>query len=137
MKLECEKILEDTGATCLRLSNIYGKGMSRGSVISDIIKQISLRGPILLKNLNAIRDFVWIDDVADSILCSCINRADAILNIGSGEAISIRELAKLAVQISKRANQSVTSKNTVEVKSCLKLCLKKQNPLLIGLLKPI
>jgi nucleoside-diphosphate-sugar epimerase len=125
MKLECEKIFEDRGATSLRLSNIYGKGMSQDSVISDILRQIPQSGPISLKNLNAIRDFVWIDDVAESILCACINKADAILNVGSGVVTSISELANLAVKISNRKNQSVISKNSFQVKSCLKLCLKK------------
>ena len=49
--------------TILRLLNIYGKGMSSSNIMSDVIKQLSFDGPIILQNKFAIRDFVYINDV--------------------------------------------------------------------------
>ncbi|SVD92081.1 uncharacterized protein METZ01_LOCUS444935, partial [marine metagenome] len=40
MKIECEKVFAEVGATCLRFSNLYGFGMSDNSVVADILRQI-------------------------------------------------------------------------------------------------
>ena len=46
MKIECEKVFAEVGATCLRFSNLYGFGMSDNSVVADILRQIPGKGPI-------------------------------------------------------------------------------------------
>ena len=41
VKLESEKIFYKSGATCLRVTNIYGNGMSKDSIIFEILKPAS------------------------------------------------------------------------------------------------
>ena len=38
MKIECEKVFAEVGATCLRFSNLYGMGMSDNTVVAVILR---------------------------------------------------------------------------------------------------
>ena len=89
------KVLEHKGMV-LRLSNIYGKGMSRKNIFHTIYSQVKdNRKEIALKNTMAIRDFIYIDD-----LCECILKIisdgvqNIILNIGTGKGTDILTLVK-------------------------------------------
>lgn len=44
-------------------------------------------------------DFVHVDDVARAVLASAEYRPNAIINVGSGEATSIRQLASLVREL--------------------------------------
>ncbi|MDA8816526.1 NAD-dependent epimerase/dehydratase family protein, partial [Gammaproteobacteria bacterium] len=43
-KFKCEKLVLQAGGVVARLSNIYGLGMSNKNIISDILKQIKVKG---------------------------------------------------------------------------------------------
>jgi len=77
--------------TITRIFNMYG-GNDNFSIISKIIKAVQTDGKIkLINNGNAIRDFIYIDDVVEiykKLLSTKINK----VNIGSGKGISIRIL---------------------------------------------
>ena len=64
-KLENETRVLEANGIVVRLSNVIGPAMSPYNVISDILKQLPLDGPITVRNDIPVRDFVWIDDVAD------------------------------------------------------------------------
>jgi UDP-glucose 4-epimerase len=92
-KLECEKIILENGGTVLRMTNIYGPGMSQNNVISDILMQLS-SNEIKLKNLYANRDFLWVDDAVDAIISSSKKKYNDIFNVASNKSINIYNLAK-------------------------------------------
>ena len=77
-KIECEKIVLDAGGTVLRMTNIYGENMSKKNIFSDIFKQLQSEGPIILKNLKASRDFLWIDDAIEAIMLASKKKRNAI-----------------------------------------------------------
>ena len=54
------------------MTNLYGPNMSTVNVFSDIIKQLD-NELIILKNIKAVRDFLWIDDAVEAII-SAINK---------------------------------------------------------------
>lgn len=109
IKLFSEEMLNHSNNIILRLSNVYGIGMSKENVISDILSQINQSGPILLKNLIPIRDFIYIDDVVDAILIAIKSNQKGIFNIGSGTSISIGALAKKILNISKQPHRDIDS----------------------------
>ena len=87
------KVLEHKGMV-LRLSNIYGKGMSKKNIFHTIYSQVKDNGKeIALKNTMAIRDFIYIDDFV-TILLKLMNKPFKflILNVASGKSISLKKI---------------------------------------------
>lgn len=130
MKIDCERIFVESGATCLRFSNLYGEGMCEGTVLNDILRQIPTGDTMELRNANAIRDFLWIEDAAECIASACIAQVNAILNVGSGQSTKIGELARLALELANRPTRPITSKSDSSIQSCLKLDITKTKSLL-------
>ncbi len=108
-KIINEQIVLNGGGTILRLSNIYGKGMSSSNIMSDVIKQLSFDGPIILQNKFAIRDFVYINDVTDFISKLIKNIVGGIFNVGSGIGMSVYQLTEIILKISNQPNREILS----------------------------
>lgn len=109
IKLYSEKNLNHSNNVILRLANVYGHGMSKENVISDILVQLEKRGPIKLKKLKPVRDFINIDDVVNAFVCSLSNENKGIFNVGSGKSVSIYDLAKKILIISNQAHRNIES----------------------------
>ncbi len=93
-----------------RFSNIYGPGMSTNNVLSHIFFQLKNNdGPIRLKNLNSIRDFIWVEDAANNILEMIDPAVQGIFNIGSGVGTSIHELTQNVLKLSGLSERGVIS----------------------------
>jgi len=115
-----KKISEEynINAITLRMFNVYGKGQNvqYAGVISKFIKNISEDKPIEINDDGKqTRDFVSIHDVVAAFECAIKNiegKKGDVYNIGTGDSISINELAKLI--------QKITDKKT-------KIKYKKQN----------
>jgi UDP-glucose 4-epimerase len=60
--------------------------------LNSIIKD---ERPIVYGNGSQTRDFVYIDDVVDSILVSAENRFSGIVNVGSGSSCSFNEVIRI------------------------------------------
>jgi dTDP-L-rhamnose 4-epimerase len=87
----------------LRLQNVYGPGQSLSNPYTGIVSlfaRLARAGKSipLYEDGNIIRDFVFIDDVADAVTRIATSDSiipGAIYDVGSGEATTIRELATL------------------------------------------
>lgn len=99
-KLACEAFCTtyrqsyDVRVNILRLSNVYGPhSVHKDSIIAKFIKQcIDKKDLEIFGDGRQTRDFIHVDDVIDTILnCKKSNP----LNIASGEATSILELAEI------------------------------------------
>ena len=97
-KILNEKLVLEAGGAVVRLSNLYGNGMSENTVISDIIKQIPGAGPVRVRDDRPVRDFLYVTDAVRAIGLMVANPCAGVLNIGSGIGTSIRTLAKLALR---------------------------------------
>lgn len=88
----------------LRLQNVYGKYQSIHNPYCGVIQvfvQQALNGqPISLKNKGeALRDFIYVDDVTDSII-ECLSASfNRTKDIGTGVQITIKELANKIINI--------------------------------------
>ncbi len=102
-----KKISEEfsINAITLRMFNVYGKGQNYqyAGVISKFIKNVSKREPIIINgDGKQTRDFVSIFDVVAAFDCAIKNlvgKKGNLYNIGTGNSISINELAKLILRI--------------------------------------
>lgn len=87
--------------TILRLFNLYGRGQPGHFLLPTIITQVQKRVPIIVKDLEPKRDYIYIDDVIDA-LCRVVRRTQPgcdIFNLGSGESHSVKEVIDIVQQI--------------------------------------
>jgi UDP-glucose 4-epimerase len=96
-KLRNEAIVLSTGGTVLRVSNLFGIGMSPRNVVSDIARQLPESGPIRVRDDTAVRDFLSVNAAANAISLLLSMPFSGVVNIGSGVGLSIHELVMLAL----------------------------------------
>ena len=111
-------------AISLRMFNVYGKGQNYqyAGVISKFIKNISKDRPIEINgDGEQTRDFVSIFDVIKAFECAIKNiegKKGDVYNIGTGNSISINELAKFILRISnKKTEIKYKKQNKDEIKN--------------------
>ena len=91
---------------CLRIFNAYGPGQplpaSHPPVIPNFIRQCLQNGTLVFhSDGNQTRDYVYVDDVVNALLASGTAKGinGQVINIGSGTETSIRDLAKVVIDI--------------------------------------
>jgi len=111
-KLAAEYYVHTIGAlwgietVCLRVFNAYGPGQHlppvHAPVIPNFLRQAMLNGTLVIQgDGNQTRDYVYIDDVVDAMVAahSAPGVDQRTINVGSGQETSVRELARLVVEI--------------------------------------
>ena len=108
-KLEDEYLVEkysnlNTEIIGLRYFNIFGKGQTieYAGVITKFLDRINEgKSPIIFGDGSQIRDFIHVSDVAKANLMAMNSKSsNLIANIGTGNAISILELANMIINTS-------------------------------------
>jgi UDP-glucose 4-epimerase len=98
--------LYDIETVSLRIFNAYGPGQdlppSYPPVIPQLLRQAIDGGSLVIfGDGKQTRDFVFVDDVLDALVAAAtatdVNRA--VINIGSGQEVSINELASLVARV--------------------------------------
>lgn len=83
----------------VRPSTIYGPGM-KGGVLQLFADRLQAGQPILLKDGGRYQsDYVWRDDVASFLVETVLDKRTGVVNIGSGEAKSLIEVARTMCEI--------------------------------------
>jgi dTDP-L-rhamnose 4-epimerase len=92
-------------SVALRFQNVYGPGQSLSNPYTGILSIFSTRimsgNPVLIyEDGFEKRDFVYIDDIVDSICLPLRNRTSGfqVYNVGSGKGTSVSEVAKTLVE---------------------------------------
>ena len=85
----------------VRLFNAYGPVQSRDAIIPTIITQGLVGEKLFLGDMRPIRDFVYVEDVVDGLLkaAETPESAGEAINLGSGQGISIGDLADKIVAL--------------------------------------
>jgi UDP-glucose 4-epimerase len=96
-KLLNERIVLDAGGLVVRLSNLFGHGMSASTVLPDILRQIPGSGPVHVRDDTPIRDFLSVSDAASAIAMAVKKPFSGVMNVGSGVGTSIGTLVRLAL----------------------------------------
>ena len=96
----------DIETVCLRVFNAYGPGQHippvHTPVIPNFLRQAWENGTIVIHgDGNQTRDYVYVEDVVDAMVAaSTAPEIDKLtINVGSGTETTIRELARLAVEV--------------------------------------
>jgi UDP-glucose 4-epimerase len=98
-----EAFVHNTGmqAAILRPFSIYGPGLSCQSVMGTILNQAQSNDCLRLRDLKPIRDYCYVDDLAQAIVLSCVANLDGrcVINIGTG--IGTSEILRLVADCRK------------------------------------
>jgi UDP-glucose 4-epimerase len=103
-------------AVSIRIFNVFGKGQSFGyaGVITKFGERLSASlPPVIYGNGDQTRDFIFVDDVISAIVLSAgvadkkqeeksssyPSSCEHILNVGTGKALKIRDLAQMMIKI--------------------------------------
>ena len=109
-KLDDEQLYEKyskmgTSIIGLRYFNIFGEGqtLEYAGVITKFLDRIRERkSPIIFGDGSQIRDFVFVQDIVmANLLAMTSNVTNSLINIGTGNALTILELANMVIDISK------------------------------------
>lgn len=107
-KLFCEKMIKthfnnkDVNFQILRLGHVYGEGEEKYKKVMPVMIKNALEGQdiTIIGDGQALRTFIYIDDVADAIINSLKLKNSEIINIVGNEAVSIKTLAEMINSIS-------------------------------------
>jgi UDP-glucose 4-epimerase len=92
------------GAAVLRLFNVYGPGQTGpyAGVVSKFIERAK-RGlpPVIYGDGTQTRDFIHVADVARLVEVVLDRGAAGVYNVGTGRAVSIRELAAIVMRLAR------------------------------------
>jgi len=104
-RLEMERMLLAAGDRCrpvvARISNVYGPGQRVGTgqgVVAHWLDAVARGSAIsVFGDADATRDYVYIDDVATALAQVDARHSElpAVVNVGSGQPTSLRELAEV------------------------------------------
>lgn len=89
-------------AAVVRPFNIYGPGQTGpyAGVITKFVERAKRRDPpVIFGDGTQTRDFIHVRDVAEFIKTLLERKAEGIYNVGSGQSISIIELARLVMRL--------------------------------------
>jgi UDP-glucose 4-epimerase len=103
-------------AVSIRIFNVFGEGQSFGyaGVITKFAERLSARlPPVIYGNGNQIRDFIFVNDVVNAIVLLAADADEKqeeksstypssyahILNLGTGKALKIKDLAQMMIKI--------------------------------------
>ena len=108
----------------LRFFYVYGPGQRSKSIIPHLLSSIKKGEYAEIKEPNARHDFIYVDDICESIILACkSNKKSEILEIGTGKVISIKTIVKIIEKISKK---KIITNNHIN---------KKKNPILKAYIK--
>ena len=112
-KITNEKIVLESGGVVLRLSNVYGNGMSPNNVMSDIVKQLQ-DDKIVVNDATPVKDFISVTDVAKLVGVIVQSNFNGIVNVGSGVPVSIFQLIEAFLNVNRHAIKEISSRNKSE-----------------------
>ena len=98
-KAACEKRVLAAGGAVVRLTSVYGPGMSKATVLSNILAQVPGSDALRIRDGGAERDFLWIGDAAEGLARIALGRAVGRFDLGTGRPVQIGDLARLVLEL--------------------------------------
>ncbi|HEY3432214.1 MAG TPA: NAD(P)-dependent oxidoreductase [Rhodocyclaceae bacterium] len=112
-KLANEDIVLAAGGGVARLSNLYGEGMAVSNVLSDIIAQVPGPGPLVVRDVTPVRDYLHVSDAAEALARFAESNYMGIINVATGRGTSVHRLAEIALAAAGQAGREVMSTNSM------------------------
>ena len=84
--------------TILRFSVMYGGYDPIARALPNFIRAAKSGDDITIRGAKVLRDYVHIDDVAQSIVCAVDSAGAGVVNVGTGKGVSIEDAAKAVIK---------------------------------------
>lgn len=83
-----------------RIFNVYGPDQPRGFLIPDVVDKI-FNGRLRLFNLTCVRDFIYIDDLAELITQTITAPVKGLITVNAGTGIghSVKDIANIVFEL--------------------------------------
>jgi dTDP-L-rhamnose 4-epimerase len=118
----------DVATTALRFFNVYGPDQALSNPYTGVLaifagRLLNGRSPLIFEDGNQRRDFVSVHDVARAcrLALERSDRSEQVLNVGSGESVSVVEIARRLAHVMGRSaiEAEVTGKYRVgDIRHC-------------------
>lgn len=129
-KLANEDVVLDAGGGVVRLSNLYGEGMAASNVLSDIIAQLPVSGPLVVRDAAPVRDYLHVHDAADALVRLSEKNYNGIVNVATGIGTSVRCLAEIALGAAGQVGREVVTTSSMPSPSTNVLDIKVTSSIL-------
>ena len=88
----------------MRPFSVYGPGMTRMSVLGSIVAQVKDGDVVALADLAPVRDYCYVQDVADAVLSACGRPSTGMIamNVATGVPTSVRDLVETVGEVLNR-----------------------------------
>jgi nucleoside-diphosphate-sugar epimerase len=114
LALEAEAQASGFGFCWTRVFYPYGPGEHPSRLCSSIIHKLARNETITVKTPDSTKDYIFIDDLSAAILAVVEKRFEGIINLGTGQGVSVREIARTLGRMMSKANL-VEEKNPPDV----------------------
>jgi len=108
-KLSGEAGVLRAGGAVARLTSLYGAGIPPGNIFADMLAQIRIAGPLQLRDLSPIRDWMAVDDAVAGLTKLALSGMTGIYNIGTGRGASVGMLARTLLEVAGQAERDVVA----------------------------
>jgi len=97
------------GTASLRYFNVYGPLQDPNSAYAAVIpvfisRVLSGKPPVIYGDGEQTRDFIYVKDVAEANILAAESKATGIFNIGSGNRVTVNDLAQLIIKLAGKSN---------------------------------
>jgi dTDP-6-deoxy-L-talose 4-dehydrogenase (NAD+) len=89
----------DSSWSWFRIFYPYGLGEHANRVCTSLIHQLSAGKPVSLKTPDSVKDYIYIDDLAEALCLSLESKKMGAINLGTGSGTSILELSRLIANL--------------------------------------
>lgn len=116
-KLAVEEYLtknaKGTRVLTLRTASVYGPGQTSPGLITNLVKSAMNSHELHIKSADTRRDYIYIDDLINTIVKLTKIPSSGALNIGSGHSVSVLQVAESIKEIlRKRFDVNIISTST-------------------------
>ena len=91
----------DFPVVVIRPFNSFGPRFTQPYIIPEIIKQLSIKNSLKLGNVKSTRDFTYVSDTANAIICATQEKRaiGEVINVGYGSDVSVLKIAKTILKL--------------------------------------
>ena len=114
-EMSCETYAELMRVTILRYAGVYGTSSEKSRAVNNFIRRALSNQPLVVNGDGSqSSDFVYVDDVVEGTLMAWKKQALGVYNIGSGQDVTLKELASLIIEITNSKSKIISNKVEVD-----------------------